>query len=79
MIYLKQWLKLKCILDWYICTLTKGTLVYLTKGAMEVFKLIKCGFTSGFSLALVMPSMRSLRPTKHAQCQQQKYTKLKKE
>ena len=34
----------------------------LTKGTIVVFILIRCGFTIGFSLALLIPSMRSLRP-----------------
>ena len=33
-----------------------------TKGTIVVFILIRCGFTIGFSLALLIPSMRSLRP-----------------
>lgn len=40
---------------------------FLTKGTMQGFNFSKWGFTRGKSLALVTPSMRSLRPKKWAQ------------
>ena len=50
-----------------VITCTEFFLFYkklcLTKGTIVVFILIRCGFTIGFSLALLIPSMRSLRPT----------------
>lgn len=40
---------------------------FLTKGTMQGFKFSKRGFTRGNSLALVTPSIWSLRPKKYAQ------------